>query len=138
MLDIELAKNDVKEKGFFLSIVKSGNRVLQSRSPGLSSLMAAIEKERRSLRGASAADKVIGKAAAMLLVYSEVKRVYAILASEDATATLERFHIPFESEKTVAMILNRNRTSSCPFETLVQDVEDPHEAFERLRSCNIG
>jgi hypothetical protein len=74
----------------------------------------------------------------MLFVYSEVKCVFALLASQDAIVTLERFGMPFECEKTVAKILNRNQTSTCPFESLIQDVEDPQDAFEKLETCKIG
>jgi hypothetical protein len=138
VLDIEIAKSDVRKKDFTLSIVKDGKMILQSKTPGVSALVTAIEMDRQSFRGASAADKVLGRAAAMLFVYSEVKCVFALLASQDAIATLERFGMPFECEKTVAKILNRNQTSTCPFESLIQDVENPQDAFEKLKTCKIG
>ena len=138
VLDIEIAKSDVSEKGFALSVVKDGNTILQSKTPGVSALVTAIERDRQVFRGASAADKVIGRAAAMLFVYSEVKCIFTLLASQDAIVTLERFGVPFECEKTVARILNRNQTSTCPFESLIQDVENPQNAFEKLKTCKIG
>ena len=138
MLDIEIARSDIREKGFALSVVKDGKTMLQSKTPGVSALVTAIEKDRQSFRGASAADKVLGRAAAMLFVYSEVKCLFALLASQDAIVTLERFGMPFECEKTVAKILNRNQTSTCPFESLIQDVENPQDAFEKLKTCKIG
>ena len=138
MLDIEKAKSDIGKKGFALSVVKDGKTIIQSKTPGVSALVTAIEKDRQSFRGASAADKVIGRAAAMLFVYSEVKCVFALLASQDALTTLKMFSVPFECEKTVAQILSRNQTSTCPFESLVQDVEDPQDAFEKLKTCKIG
>ena len=138
VLDIEIAKNDVREKGLALSVVKDGNTILQSKTPGVSALVTAIERDRQNFRGASAADKVLGRAAAMLFVYSQVKCIFALMASQDAVLTLERFNIPFECEKTVARILNRNQTSTCPFEDLIQGVEDPQDAFGKLKTCRIG
>ena len=138
VLDIEIAKSDIGKKGFALSVVKDGKTIIQSKTPGVSALVTAIERDRQSLRGASAADKVLGRAAAMLFVYSEVKCVFALLASQDALTTLKMFSVPFECEKTVAQILNRNQTSTCPFESLIQDVEDPQDAFEKLKICKIG
>ena len=138
VLDIEIAKSDIGKKGFALSVVKDGKTIIQSKTPGVSALVTAIKRDRQSFRGASAADKVLGRAAAMLFVYSEVKCVFALLASQDAIVTLERFGMPFECEKTVAKILNRNQTSTCPFESLIQDVEDPQDAFEKLKICRIG
>ena len=138
VLDIEIAKSDIGKKGFALSVVKDGKTIIQSKTPGVSALVTAIEKDRQSFRGASAADKVLGRAAAMLFVYSEVKCVFALLASQDALATLKMFSVPFECEKTVAQILNRTQTSTCPFESLIRDVEDPQDAFEKLKTCKIG
>jgi hypothetical protein len=136
--DLDIARKDVKEKGFALSIVRNGNTIFQSKTPGISALVTAIDKDRFLFKGASAADQVLGRAAAMLLLYSEIVSIFASTASSDALAILKRFKIPVESERVVPAILNRNQTSTCPFESLVRDVENPEEAFNRLRVCKIS
>ena len=136
--DIDMAREDVEKRGFALSVVRDGKRILQSKRPGISALVTAIDYDRFCLRGASAADRILGKAAAMLFVYSRVSRIFASLASRDASATLQEFGVPFESVKNVREILNRDQTSACPFESLVRDVKTPEEAFERLRICRIS
>jgi len=136
--DIDIAKRDVKERGFALSIVKDRETLFQSKTPGIFVLVTAIDKERSRFKGASAADKILGKAVAMLLIYSGIKRVYASTASQDALATLEKFKIPFEFGVTVPKILNRDRTSTCQFESLVRDAQTPEEAFEKLKICKVS
>jgi len=136
--DIDIAKKDVKEKRFALSVVKDGETLFQSRMPGITALVQAIDEDRLRFRGASAADRILGKAAAMLFVYSEISSVFASVASEDALTTLKRFQVPLEYEKIVTKILNRTQTSTCPFESLVIDVDTPEEAFRRLKVCKTS
>jgi hypothetical protein len=136
-LDLDIAKKDVKEKGFALSIIRNGKTIFQSKAPGISALVTAIDKDRFVFKGASAADRILGRAAAMLLLHSEVVSIFASTASSDALALLKRFKIPVESEKVVPTILNKNQTSTCPFESLVRNVENPKEAFSRLKICKI-
>jgi len=133
--DVSIARKGVKEEGFAVSIVRDGKRIFQSKTPGISALVTAIDKDRFYFKGASAADRILGRAAAMLFVYSGIVCVFAQTASNDALTALDKFEIPVESERIVPAILNRSRTSSCPFEELVQNVHDPEEAFKRLRVC---
>lgn len=135
--DLEIARRDVKEKGFTLSIVRGGERILQSNSPGISVLVSAIDEDRFRFKRASVADKILGRAAAMLFVYSEISCIYASVASQDALAILKRFDISFECKRIVKRIMNRNKSSICPFEKLVLEVDTPEEAFERLKACKV-
>jgi len=135
--DIDIAKKDVKEKRFALSIVKDGETLFQSRMPGITALVQAIDEDQLRFRGASAADRILGKAAAMLFVYSEISSIFASIASQDALTTLKRFQVPLEYEKIVTKILNRTQTSTCPFERLVIDVDTPEEAFRRLKCAKL-
>ena len=79
------------------------------------------------------ADKLIGKASAMLLVLSGVKKVYTPLISKAGMETFDRFHIPYEYDETVDFISNMKGDGMCPMEMTVQDIDDPKEAFEALK-----
>jgi hypothetical protein len=136
--DVSIARRDVKERGFTLSIVRDGKTLFQSKMPGISALVNEIDTSRFDFRRASAADRVLGRAAALLLVYSGICYVFACTASEDALATLKKHGVPYECEKKVAGILNRNRSSTCPYERLVRDAETPADAFNRLRVCGVS
>ena len=49
--------------------MKSGDTILRSEARGIAPLLGWIEADKLALRGAAIADKVVGKAAAMLMVY---------------------------------------------------------------------
>jgi hypothetical protein len=73
-----------------------------------------------------AVDKVVGKAAAMIMVYLGIGRVRAGMMSELARDFLEAHGVPFEHEQLVPRIL-------CRTEELLLDVDDPQEAFQMLK-----
>lgn len=81
------------------------------------------------LRDAVVADKVIGKAAAFLLVLGGVREVYAGVISIPAADVLQNAGIPYTYEKKVQNIENRRHDGICPMESAVLKTEDPKEAF---------
>lgn len=81
----------------------------------------------------SAADKVVGKAAAFLYVLLGVSEVYALVMSEAAVDTLAKNGIVSKYEKSVPHIINRNGDGMCPMEQSVWDIDDPAEALDAIR-----
>ena len=86
------------------------------------------------LKGASVADKVIGKAAALLMAFGEIKEVHTLIISEPALQVFENHKIKYFYDKKVDRIVNRTGDGLCPMETLCLDVENPQEAFDRITS----
>lgn len=131
-----MAKKRLFGEGLGLSIVKEGRLVYESASRGLSGFLEAIDRGRTMLEGASVADRVVGKAAALLCVYVRAEEVYAVTLSMEARAVLERHAIRGEWGLLVDNILNVNRVGLCPFELMVAGISSPRVAYERLRvSC---
>jgi hypothetical protein len=87
------------------------------------------------LHGASVADRIVGRAAALLCVYCGVKAVYAVVLSDGGERVLKENSVSLEFESLVPSILNRQRTETCPFEKIVSTVSDGEEAYEKLKSC---
>ncbi|HCE48198.1 MAG TPA: DUF1893 domain-containing protein [Prevotellaceae bacterium] len=85
------------------------------------------------LQGAEVADKVVGKAAASLLVCGGVARVYADLMSEGALSMLRSNGIPFSYAQLVPYIKRRDMMGMCPMEQLTQDAPDAATAVCRIR-----
>jgi len=75
--DLELAKRKLKENGLTLAIVKDSKVLFESKSRGVSGFLEALNKLKEKMMGASIADKIVGKAIALLYVYAGVKAVYA-------------------------------------------------------------
>lgn len=85
------------------------------------------------LQGFSAADKVVGKAAALLFVRSGVRAVYAPVMSRQAVSVLSRNGIQAVYDTITEAILNRQGNGLCPMEAAVQGIEEPEAAFTAVR-----
>lgn len=88
--------------------------------------------EGTNLTGATAADRIVGKAAAFLYVLLGVQTVYAPLMSAPAQETLRANGIEAIADEVVPAIRNRTNTGYCPMESSVWEITDPHEAKAAL------
>ena len=77
----------------YTCILCDRDRVLTSRSNGIAPLLTRIE-DKEDLRGMVCADKIIGKAAAMLLLYSGVRAAHGDVMSVKAKNLLEQAGVP--------------------------------------------
>jgi hypothetical protein len=129
---MEVAKSLLLNRKLTLCVVKHGEILFESKLHGVASFLEAVEKIGNKLEGASVADKVIGRAVALLCVHSKIRYVFAGILSKEAKTLLEKHSIPFESDEVVDSILNISKKDICPFELLVKDVSDADEAYRRL------
>jgi len=134
MMDLERAKRVLREEDKSLVIVKDGRVIFCSESHGIKGILEAIEKLGGRLSGASVADRIVGKAAALLLAYSKISRAYAVTISTSGLQTLRKNRIPVEYDSLVPEILDRNRKNKCPFEELTLSIESPTLAFVKLKA----
>jgi len=104
-----------------------------SRDRGVAPLLDLVENLGDGLRGAVLADKVVGRAAALLAVGAGFSRVYARVLSTPAHAVLDTAGVHVEWGRRVAGIRNRAGDGPCPMEALTMDVDDPREALRKLR-----
>lgn len=132
--DLEIAKRRLKEKNLTLSIVKNGEVIFETASYGISGFLEAIEKFREKLNGSSAADKIVGKAIALLCADAKIKAVYAIILSKKAHEALQKYTIQHEWERLVEKILAPNKTDICPFEKLADELDSPAEAYAKFKA----
>ena len=95
-------------------------------------MIRSLLQDPEGLKGAFVADRVIGRAAAFLLVYGEVKGLHAKLISSHAKEVLLRYGLPFEYEEEVPYIKNRRQDGMCPMEQSVLNTENAEKAFEIL------
>jgi len=132
--DLEIAKKRLNEKRLTLSIVKNGEIIFETVSNGISGFLEAIEKFGDGLEGASVADKVTGKAIALLCVYAKVKAVYAIILSKGAKSVFEKHAVYHEWKELVENILDVKKARICPFEKLANEISNPKDAYKRLKA----
>ena len=127
------------EGGYSCVIRKEEIRTFTQR--GVADLYDLLNQHPVFLHGAQVADKVVGKAAAALMVLGGVREVYTDIISEPALAVLHKANIRVECVQIVSRIWNRNRTGWCPLETLCYELESPEAMYpviqnfvERMRS----
>jgi hypothetical protein len=132
--DLEFAKLKLTEEDLSLVIVKKGKVIFETKKQGISGFLQAIEKLDKNLVKASAADKIVGVAAAMLCVYAGVDSVFALTISEEGIRVLENNNVECLFEKKVSNILNRSKNDVCPFEKLAISSRSPDEAYVKLKS----
>lgn len=130
---LNTAKTLLKTRNFTLVAISSDDKVFTSFDRGVKPLLHLLENEKDFLKGASVADKVIGKAAALLMVLGGIKEVHTNVISDPAVEVFEKHRIPYFYEEKVKRIINRKGDGLCPMETLCIDVEEPQEAFEKIK-----
>lgn len=131
MKDIEIAKKYLEEENLTLSVVKNGELIYKSREKGIKPIYILATEMKEIAKGASLADKVIGKGAALLCRYMNIKEVYGELMSETGIHVLEKESIKFYNLKTTPFIENKDRTGLCPIENMANK-EENGEALLRM------
>ena len=132
MLPLEQAKSLLLTSASTIAVVSNGE-VFTSQERGVKPLLFLLKEKNGFLKGASVADKVIGKAAALLMVLGEIKEVHTLIISEPAIKVFEKYNIPCFYDKKVERIMNRTGDGLCPMETLCLDVDEPVEAFTIIK-----
>ena len=94
-----------------------------------------LTTEGASFEGWSVADKVVGKAPALLYVQLKPAAVYAIAMSEAARDILLANGIACGCEDLVPFIANRAGDGQCPMDASVTNISDPREAERAIREC---
>ena len=101
--------------------------IITDKRRGVQPLLDLLDSE-ATVRGFSAADKVVGKAAAHLYCLLGIEDLYANVISQPALDVLQNAGIPVEYGQLVPAIKNRSGDGFCPMESAVWNIEDPHEA----------
>ncbi len=133
MNDIEIARAHLNESGLTLAVVKDGKLIYNSKERGVFPIYDAATNPQYEIEGASVADKVTGKGAALLCVYAKIACLHTRLISKSALAVLESSGIEYSADKTVDYIKNRNGDGGCPVEALTKDIDSPEESLEPIR-----
>lgn len=140
MDDLEVAEQRLKDKKLNLVFVKDSKPIFETDKEGLGGFLQAIEELNDDLFGSSVADKIIGRAAALLCAYSNIKATFAVTLSQSALEILNKCNIYYEFDTLVPTILSLEKTDKCPFEKLVENINDPkkaHEKIKQLHKCQI-
>jgi len=143
MEDLELAKKQLYDKQLTLAIVKNGVVIYETDAHRISGFMHAIDTLGSQLCGASVADKVAGKALALLCIYSGIREVYAEVLSKKAQELFDQNQVTYQWLQMVDNILDLNKTGACPFEKAAAEITNPDESYnafkallEKMKPCS--
>lgn len=118
MKDIDIAVELLEKEKLALAIVKEGKVIFSSSDKGIKPLYTAVKEQKNELEGSSVADRVTGRAAAMLCTYAGIKQLKTKLISDNAINVLKETSISYEYDEHAPYIKNRDKTGMCPVETL--------------------
>lgn len=94
--------------------------------------VASLCNEKRDLSSFCVADKIVGKAAAMLFVLLGIKTVHAKILSLGGKEVFQRYGIQFTYDVLTEVIINRTCDGMCPMENAVRGCTEPFEALESI------
>ena len=119
-----------EEKDLTLVLVLNED-IYKSSEKGIKPLLQLLNSGKNYLNY-SAADKIIGKAAAMLYKLLNINDIYGEVMSISAINFLEQNKINFKFKIKTKEIINRKGTGICPMEETVLNIENPTEAKKLL------
>ncbi len=114
-------------------IVKKDTILHEDIDIGVKPIMKIIHSNPTLLQDNIIIDKVIGKAAAILLVKYKAKEVHGLLMSESAMQVLKKHNIPYYYEASVPFIKNRSNDGLCPLEDSVYKCDDIEQGYENIK-----
>jgi len=133
---------ELNNTGNSLMIYRGGRLIFQSASKGIQPHLEAIETHGEALHGTFMVDKIVGRAAALLILYSEAAEAHAQVLSRPGKQVLDQHGLSTMYEELVDHIKMKDGSIYCPFERMVQGISDPDEAYtvivEKMNSFNAG
>lgn len=131
MNNLERAKS--KLVGDNTCVLVKDETVYVSTKTGITPMMEFIA-EGVDLKGFSVADRIVGKAAAMLFVKAGIVEVFSKVISEPAVEFLKKHGVEVSFDTLTERIINRAGTGLCPMEETVKDVSGVEQGYELLKA----
>lgn len=130
------AAAELLRQGPYTCILCRQGRFLTSEKRGIVPLLCWLEEDR--LKGSCVADKIIGKAAALLLILGGAEAVHGEVMTRTAYALLREKGLSVSYGELTETIVNRKGDGPCPMELAVKNLEDPALAPAALRAALEG
>ena len=122
----------LEKSGNSLMIYKNGELLFESDLGGIRPHLKAINEHGDALEGTLMVDKILGRAAAFLVIYSKAAEAITVILSTPGRQVLEANNIKFSYLEEVPHIKMENGVIFCPFESMVQGIHDPKVAYAAI------
>ena len=130
MSDIEKAKE--KLVGNTTCVLIKEDKIILSQEKGIAPILNLLNAG-ENLENFTLADRIVGKAVALLVVYAKIREVYAEVLSEKGKAVLIKYNVKFSYKTLTEKIINRKGNDICPMEKTVDNIEDATLAYHALK-----
>ena len=124
---LKKAKSTIKDTDAVFAYISENEEII-SNAKGIG-FVASLCNDKRDLSQGAAADKIVGKAAAMLFVFLGLKYVHAETISEGAIKVFEDFGVEYSYDFITEAIVNRKGDGLCPMEMAALDTKTPEETL---------
>jgi len=129
--DLNKAIDYIKSGEATCVLMKDGEIIDKTSGIGVKPILGFLESNR--LKDMQIADKVIGKAAAMLLTLGGVTYVHGEIMSKSGRDYLQQKGIALSHGLLVENIINRDGTDLCPLEKSVVDIDDLQKGYQAIK-----
>ena len=122
----------LEKTGNSLMIYKEGELYFESDLKGIRPHLKAINEHGSELEGTLMVDKILGRAAAFLVIYSKAGEAISAVLSTPGKQVLDKYGLKYSYREEVPHIKLENGVIYCPFERMVQGIDDPVEAYTAI------
>ena len=131
--DMNLARDLIIKSDNSIVVIKNGVLLSKKKGNGLRPILETIDELDEEIKGSIIGDKILGKASALLCIYSKVRGVYSPQSTKKAIALLLKQGIPTKIDKIIPFIKNQNGNDICPFEKIIKNIDSPINAYKILK-----
>lgn len=124
---------DALNAGNFTLAVANHGEIRTYRRRGVADLIDLLDSDPIFMKGAAVADKVVGRAAASLMMRGGVARLYARIISRPALEMLGQGNIEVSYGEICDYVVNRRGDGMCPLEKLCGVLPTPEECETEIR-----
>jgi len=129
-LDTSFLKDLLEE--FSLVIIKNGGIIFSSKNKSIRPILDAYIQLGDELNMAIIADRIIGKAAALIICNTRPMLVYTLVMSKPALEVFKAHGVRYQYEELVENILDKDG-NICMFERLLATVSSPSLAVSLIK-----
>lgn len=132
MNDLENARDILQRDTLAFALVRDGQELGRGTRSGIRELLGVLTQMAERARGASLADKVVGKAVALTASAFGIREIYSPLGSQAAIRVLQANGIAYRFDRVVPLIKNIKGDDICPLERLTMEIDEPTRAVAAL------
>jgi hypothetical protein len=119
-------------------VIKKGKIIKEASGIGVKPILQLLDNEPHTLKDASICDKIIGKAASMLLILGGVEYIHGEIMSVSGRDFLLKHNIPHNCEILVNHINNRKNDGICPLEKAVTNIYEVQEGYKAIKDAIVA